>query len=91
MKSMIDSNFESLAQRSIYYFLATYPSFYSVNSADVSKDEQKAAYEFIKGIYEKLYENPTLLGFKLVPDDSFGEWELQKAKPQFFFQEVYLK
>lgn len=78
---MINKSFENLAQRSIYYFLATYPSFYSVNSADVSTDEQKAAYEFIKGIYEKLYENPVLLGFKTIPDDSFGDWEPQKAKP----------
>lgn len=77
MQSMINKSFESLVQRSIYYFIATYPSFYSVNSANVSIGEQKAAYEFIKGIYEKLYENPTLLGFKLATDDSFGDWVIR--------------
>ena len=81
MQSMINNSFENLAQRSIYYFIATYPSFYSVNSADVNIDEQKAAYEFIKSIYIKLYENPTLLGIKLAPDDSFSDWQQQKAKP----------
>lgn len=36
MQSMINKSFENLAQRSIYYFLATYPSFYSINSTDAS-------------------------------------------------------
>lgn len=81
MESMINKSFDNLAQRSIYYFLATYPSFSSINSGYANTDDQKAAYEFIKGIYEKLYENPALLGFKLVPDDSFGDWVPQKSKP----------
>lgn len=82
MQNMINKSFENLAQRSIYYSLATYPSFYSINSDYANTDEQKAAYKFIKGIYERLYENPALLGFKLVTDDGFGDWELQKAKPE---------
>ncbi len=82
MQSRINKGFENLAQRSIYYFLATYPSFYPLNSDYADAEEQKAAYEFIKGIYERLYENPAMLGFKFTPDDSFGDWEPQKAKPE---------
>ncbi len=81
MKNMINKSFENLAQRSIYYFLATYPSFYHVNFADAAYEEQKAAYEFIKGIYKKLYQEPALLGLKAATDDSFGDWEIQKEKP----------
>lgn len=81
MQGMIDKSFENLAQRSIYYFLATYPSFNPINSDYANAYEQKAAYEFIKGIYERLYEQPELLGFKLSADDAFKDWEPQKAKP----------
>lgn len=81
MESMINRSFDNLAQRSIYYFLVTYPSFISISSDYADTDDQKAAYEFIKGVYDKLYDNPSLLGFKLEPDDSFGDWELQKSKP----------
>ena len=81
VKNMINKSFENLAQRSIYYFIATYPSFYPVISSDADLEEQKSAYEFIKGIYEKLYSEPALLGLKAKADDSFGDWETQKEKP----------
>lgn len=81
MRNMISKDFENLAQRSIYYFIATYPPFYSVNSAEASVEEQKEAHAFIKGIYEKLYRQPDLLGLKPLPDDSYGDWDLQKTNP----------
>ena len=79
--NMINQTFDNLPQRSIYYFLATYPSFTPVESAEATITEQKNAYDFIKSIYEKLYADPSLLGFKTIPDDALGEWELQKSKP----------
>ena len=74
-------DFENLAQRSIYYFLATFPSFYPLVPSHVSETEQKEAYTFIKDIYVKLYQDPAILGFKLLPDDSLGDKEQQKEKP----------
>jgi len=62
--SMIGKSFDNLPQRSVYYFLATYPSFYPVKAIDATEEEQENAYLFIKNIYVKLYENPSLLGFK---------------------------
>lgn len=79
--NMINKDFENLPQRSIYYFLITYPSFVPVNSDLATHEEQQNANTFIKSIYEKLFTNPELLGFKPIPDDSFSDWEQQKAKP----------
>ena len=82
MRDMNGKDFDDLAQRSVYYFLATYPSFYPVVSSKVSESEQREAYEFIKGIYTKLYDDPAILGFKFLPDDSFEDKEQQKDKPK---------
>lgn len=81
MINMISKDFENLAQRSIYYFLATFPSFRAISSPESTESQQKNAYDFIKSIYEKLYVDPSLLGFKLEPDDSFDDWVPQKIKP----------
>ena len=113
MESMINRDFPGMAQRGIYYFLATYPPFYparkveAVDGADngaasgavdgaagaalrvkkeggqccVSEDVQKAAYDFIYKIYKNAYDDPSLLGFKKIPDDCFKDWEFQKNKP----------
>lgn len=80
MINMISKNFENLAQRSIYYFLATFPSFRAIGSPQATESQQKKAYDFIRSIYEKLYDDPTLLGLKLEQDDSFDDWEPQKIK-----------
>jgi hypothetical protein len=74
--------FDNLAQRAVYYFTVTYPSFTPIENADVSADEQRRAHEFIGEIYEKLYSDPSLLGFKPAPDDAFEDWQQQKEKPQ---------
>jgi len=81
MINMINKDFENLAQRSIYYFLATYPSFYPINSSNVRDTEQKEAYKFIKDIYQNLFRDPALLGFRPLPDDSLGDREQNKDKP----------
>jgi hypothetical protein len=81
MTKMFDS-FENLAQRGIYYFLATMPQFNAVKSKRATAKEQENAYNFIKGIYEKLYANPELLGLKIQPDDCFpAHWTPRKEKP----------
>jgi len=79
--NMINQTFDNLPQRSIYYFLATYPPFIPIETSVVTDAEQKNAYDFIKSIYERLYADPSLLGFKIIPDDALGDWELQKSKP----------
>jgi len=80
MQNMINKDFDNLPQRSIYYFLATYPSFYPVETEKANEYEQKSAYEFILGIYKNLYGNPMLLNIKPAPDDCLNDWQLQKEK-----------
>lgn len=81
----IPENFDSIAQRSAFYFLNTMPSFKGINSSDVdfpTKKEQEDAYNFIKDIYQKIYDNPEIMGFKLIPDDCFKAfWSPKKEKP----------
>ncbi|MDR2559408.1 MAG: hypothetical protein LBC86_07705 [Oscillospiraceae bacterium] len=74
--------FENLAQRGVHYFLAAMPRFDAVKSKRATAKEQENAYNFIKEIYEKLYENPELLGLKIHPDDCFPDyWTPKKEKP----------
>jgi hypothetical protein len=81
MINKIGQDFENQAQRMIYSYIATYPPFYSVESSEANTDQQKSAYEFLLNIYMRLYENPTILGLPLLPDESYNDWELQKEKP----------
>jgi len=80
--NMINSDFDNLAQRSIYFFLATLPGFQAVQSSDATADQQQAAYDFICSIYRQLYDDPSLLGLKVEPDDTFAESEIQSKKPK---------
>ena len=82
MERMINQDFNSLPQRSIYYFLATYAPFHPIASPFAEEAEQRSAYDFILGIYQNLYEDPSLMGFRPFPDDSLGDWQFQKDKPK---------
>jgi len=74
--------FKNLAQRSINYFLVTMPRFTAVKSESADKKEQENAYDFIKGIYEKLFDNPEHLGLKIPEDDCYPDWWTpKKEKP----------
>ncbi len=82
MERMINQEFNSLPQRSIYYFLATYAPFHPIASPFAEEAEQRSAYDFILSIYQRLYEDPGLMGFRLLPDDSLNDWQFQKDKPK---------
>lgn len=43
-------SFDNLAQRSLNYFLATYPPFIPVRSDAATAEEQETAYLFLKSI-----------------------------------------
>jgi len=77
----INRDYDNLSQRGVAYFLATFPSFYPVDAPDASREEQEAAYRFIRSVYTRLYDDPSLLGFKHAPDDCFRGWEKQSDKP----------
>jgi len=78
----MEKTFENLAQRGIYYFLVSMPPFHAVESESATKKDQENAYNFIWGIYEKLYKDPTLLGLKNLPDDCYPDWWTpKKEKP----------
>lgn len=74
------TTFENLAQRGIHSFIATMPSFNAVKSQSASEKEQENAYNFIKGIYTKLYSHPELLGLKIHPDDCYEFWWTKRAE-----------
>lgn len=80
--NLINQKFDNLAQRSVCSFLITYPPFTPVLSSEATEEEQKSAYLFIREIYERLYNNPSLLGLRNLPDDSFNDWEYHKTNPQ---------
>lgn len=82
VQRMIGKSFDNLTQRSIYCFLATYPSFYPVSDENVSPDEQRAVHGFLLDIYKTLFDNPALLGVGPTPDDCLGDYEYQKQKPK---------
>jgi hypothetical protein len=46
MVNMINKSFDNLAQRSIYCFLATIPSFQALSSKEATEEQQKNAYDF---------------------------------------------
>ena len=74
--------FDSLPQRGIHYFLASMPPFRAVPSDAANETEQENAYRSIRGLYEKLYDDPGLLGLKILPDDCFPNWWTpKKEKP----------
>lgn len=81
MINKIGQDFNNQAQRMIYNYIATYSPFYCVETSEVSIDQQKSAYEFLLNIYLKLYEDPTILGLQLLPDDSYTDWELHNNRP----------
>jgi hypothetical protein len=72
--------FDNLPQRMISYFIETYAPYYEVKSDKADKKQQKAAHGFIDDIYKKLYDDPTILGLKLDPDDCFRWGQPQKEK-----------
>jgi hypothetical protein len=74
--------FDNLAQRGIYYFIATTPKFAAVKSDKATAKQQESAYNFIKGIYLKLFDNPEITGMKIQPDDCLSDWWNNKEKPQ---------
>jgi len=80
--NLINQKLDSLAQRSVCYFLVTYPPFTPIISSEATEEEQKSAYLFIKEIYESVYHGPSLLGLKNLPDNSFSDWEYHKTNPQ---------
>ncbi|MDR0272852.1 MAG: hypothetical protein LBI27_06005 [Clostridiales bacterium] len=74
--------FDNLAQRGVNYFLETMPSFRAADSAFASEKEQENAYNFIKNIYKKIYDDPTIIGFKISPDDFIpNPWYPSRDKP----------
>lgn len=75
-------SYENLAQRGTNYFLDTMADFSPVKSKHATEKEQRVAYDFIHGIYKSIFENPQLMGFKLLLDDYFPEtWTPKKEKP----------
>ena len=61
--------FENMEQRIIYMYIELFPSFKP--DKNFNEISQKQFYDFIRSIFLKFYESPSLLFSKLNPDDFF--------------------
>lgn len=75
-------NYARLSERSVDYFLMTYSDFLPVKSDKADEEAQRAAYDFLRGLYGLLYNEPQRLWKKELPDDSYDNWEPQKDRPE---------
>lgn len=80
VKKKLGQGFDSLTQRIMYSYVATYPDFKLVDNG-VSYESQKQMYDFIADTLLLLYEHPELLGSTDVSDGYYENWALNNSKP----------
>lgn len=81
-ENKIGKSFDSLAQRMIYVYIATFPEFIPLASDQASKDSQKQMHDFLWSVITGLYEDPTLIDLPIQPDDCYENWMLNNRKPE---------
>ncbi|BCN29010.1 hypothetical protein [Anaeromicropila herbilytica] len=75
VENKIGQDFDSLAQRIIYSYVATYPDFKPVEHG-VCYESQKQMHDFIADTLLLLYEHTEILGVAIVPDAYYENWAL---------------
>ena len=80
-ENMVGKTFRNISQRLIYGYLCSYPEFRPISSI-VSRESQKQMYDFLWEFVSAVYLGPQKLGLPIDGDDWYGDWELNKAKPQ---------
>lgn len=63
--------FAALEQRILHGYRTMFPAFWPSQNAPVCAEEQKAFYDFMKNLYQMLFDDPALLVPALHPDDAF--------------------
>ncbi len=80
IENKLGHNFDSLAKRIIYSYIATYPAFKPIDNG-VNDESQKQMHDFIGDTLFLLYEHPDLLGILDEPDAYYENWEMNNTKP----------
>lgn len=82
IENKIGQNFDNLAQRMVYVYLGTFPSFVPAASAFASQAAQRQMCDFVRGILVKTYDDPSLLNLPAFPDDCYENWMCNNQKPE---------
>lgn len=80
IENKIGLDFDSLTQRIIYSYVATYPDFKPVDNG-VCYESQKQMHDFIADTLLLLYEHTELLGAAIEPDAYYENWALNNSNP----------
>ena len=63
--------YKSLEQRMVSAYLAMFPPFTPTASGEISASSQKQFYDFMKSVYQKLFDAPESLFLKISEDDAY--------------------
>lgn len=80
IENKLGQDFDSLAQRILYSYVATYPDFKPIDNG-VSYESQKQMHDFVADTLILLYEQPDLLGVPVLPDAYYENWALNNSNP----------
>lgn len=80
IENKIGQDFNSLAERITYSYVATYPDFKPVDNG-VCHESQKQMHDFIGDILLYIYEHTDILGLPNEADAYYENWELNNSKP----------
>lgn len=80
IENKIGQDFNSLSQRIIYSYVATYPDFKPVDNG-VCYESQKQMHDFIADTLLMIYEHTEILGAAIVPDAYYENWALNNSNP----------
>ena len=81
-ENMIGKTFGNISQRLVYSYLSSYPEFQPISSSIASRQSQEQMYDFLWEFVSEVYLYPQKLGLPIDEDDWYGDWQLNKAKPQ---------
>ena len=80
-ENKVGKEFDSIAQRLAYSYMALYSKFVPADIKEVTVEAQKQTHDFLGGVLCKIYENPAIIGLPLDKDDCF-DGEMFKDKPE---------
>ena len=80
IENKIGQNFDSLAERIIYSYIATYPDFEPVDNG-VCYESQKQMHDFIADTLLLIYEHTEILGAAVAADAYYENWEMNNSNP----------
>lgn len=80
VENRIGESFDTLGQRILYSYIATYPTYKPID--EIPEESHRQMYEFMAKVLNMVYENPKLIGIEEQPDNCYKGWELNNSKPE---------